>query len=684
MRWQMFCYGFFLVLAPVFIAGMCAAADVQAFGIDSMQILQDRDEIFGPSDVITLDEQHWREAPHHLFIEGAVWLKAAIRVDEPAVGQSLDFSLKNSFPIDTEFWVFDSLGMIIDRSRMGSNVPFSEWPRFHTEAVHEFKVNKPGSFVILAKIRNDRVTSLSSALETQVIHQPDVQKKSILFGIMFGGLLAIFFYNLILWRTLNRQMFLQFSGVIALYIASALQLSGALSAIIATIDTQIYWVEAMVPRIAAAALFGFFTIYLKKQRYLWKGRILRYLSYSLLTFALMGPMFPQTATMAVNIINPLGYTLLMYMTLIECRHWERTPILIALGTIPLYGIVMIHHLVPADIFQIPIRNFLPVCYVIQILAIGAGLTNGISELRHRLVSALNSRVDSMEKLVKQRTAEVLSANEILKNEIAIRRQAEVEAIKRSHQIQEAQSQLISSSRLRALGEMASGVSHEINNPLTILKGYLYLIQNAAEKDHLSISKISDLCGKAMMTADRMANVVRGLREFALQDEIEDACHVNVKRSWDITFNLLQERMANAGIKCRIETFSDHLFVWARPADLTQSLLSLINFCAESTQNSRKRWVAASVTTGETMITIKISHSGEKLSPEISDKIFTPFFVGSDIPGGGTLGISIAKKLMTSVGGDLRYASEAQHPTFEISLRRVATEFDRSKQNEEAS
>ncbi len=85
-----------------------------------------------------------------------------------------------------------------------------------------------------------------------------------------------------------------------------------------------------------------------------------------------------------------------------------------------------------------------------------------------------------------------------------------------------------------------------------------------------------------------------------------------------------------------------------------------------------------------MITIKISYSGEKLSPEISDKIFTPFFVGSDIPGDGTLGISIAKKLMTSVGGDLRYASEAQHPTFEISLRRVATEFDKSKQNEEAS
>lgn len=502
------------------------------------------------------------------------------------------------------------------------------------------------------------------------LHDAIEQPQSMMFGITIGVHLAILVYNLILWRGLGRVIFLQFSGIIAAYTISTLQMSGALSQILVVISPKLLWIEAIVPSVVTGLAMLFWSTYLRRVRYLPLGRGLRAVAWMLLATGLMAAYFPLLATMLLSVLQPISYTMLMYTAVAEGFRRQRTGILLAVGTLPLYVLLIDFSTFGGRITGAAQNDILPLAFIFQLFSVGIGLTESISDLRQRLVAALNSRVDAMEKLVRQRTAEVENANKTLKTEIHIRRKAEEAAINQSKQIQDAQSQLLSASRLRALGEMATGISHEINNPLTILKGYLYLIHNAMKSGEMSVEKVSELCEKAMATTDRMVSVVKGLREFSLQDEMDDPTAVNVRKSWDITVNLLREKMANAGIKYSISEFPNDLAVWVRPADFTQALLSLLNFSIESASNQEQRWIAIEVGCNDMSVMVAIRHSGPKITSEFADKLFTPFFVNMEGPETRSLGLSISKQLIASVGGDIRFVNDPSQTVFEIVLRRV--------------
>lgn len=658
-----------LLARPTASFALSPTSYAQELKIVSTGIVNDLDEKLTVEEVYQSKTLNWLPVPHHKLIDGALWMKVVIEGGVAAVHVPFVFVFRESLPTDTAFYAFGPDGRLVNKSHMGAGVPFAEWDLPRLEALHEFTLETPGQYTLIARIKNDPVTFLGFDVLNDFVHEENLQRRSIIFGITLGALAAIFLYNLILWRTLSRIVFLQFSGVIALYFVCAALVSGGLSPILAAISPKLAWIESMVFSMSTGFSLLFWNVFLKRFRFLWSGRLLKVFAFALLANALVAPFDPRLCVHIMVVLGPLSYVMLMTMALTEAFRKQSAGVLLAVGTTPLFLAMFAWH--PSLAFlDLSMRELMPMAYIFQIICVGVSLTEGISELRSRLIAALNSRVDAMEKLVKQRTAEVENANKTLKSEISIRRKAEEEAINQSKKIQDAQSQLVSSSRLRALGEMATGISHEINNPLTILKGYLYLIHNAAQADS-SLAKIAELCGKAMVTTDRMVNVVKGLREFALQDEKGEASAVNVRKSWEITINLLHEKLANTGVVCHISEIPDDLLVWVRAADFTQSLLSFLNFSIEAAVESDERWLNVKVDASDTVVRIGISHSGKKMEPEFAEQMFTPFFVdmnGSDVR---SLGLSIAKQLLTSVGGDIRYVAEAQHTEFEIVLKRVA-------------
>ena len=644
----------------------------QELTVRSSKMWQDKNSPLDGDQVMTADFASWQPLVDHLLIDGILWMKIELAADQQALRKPYVVSLRESAPIDTTFYAYDPHGKRINTSRMGSSVPINEWNFGRLEASHEFTPDEVGIYTILVRIRNDRTTFLNFDVTSNFVHDSNLQRRSIIFGVTMGALAAFFIYNLILWRTLSRVIFLQFAGVIAVYALSTSQVSGVMAPLIAWVSPRLSWFEAVVPCISSGSALLFWNIFLKRFRYQTSGRILRGMAISILAIGGIAPFYPRLAIEILVILNPLLYTVVMVMALMEACRKQRTGILLFASLLPQYLLMIAWHPLSNgnDLFHLSAREVLPIAYVVQMLMIGVGLTEGISELRQRLIAALNNRVDAMEKLVKQRTAEVENVNKTLKTEIAIRRSAEEEAINQSRKIQDAQAQLLSSSRLRALGEMATGISHEINNPLTILKGYLYLIGNAVQNGDVPIDKIGQLCSKAMITTDRMVTVVKGLREFALQDEMDDPTVVNVRKSWNITINLLREKMAHTGVKCILSDFPNDLAVWVRAADFTQTLLSILNFSIEATSESSERWVDVRVDGNDMSVTIAISHSGFEIASEYADQIFTPFFVNMRGPDIRSIELSIVKQLMTSVGGDIRLVPNTKHTTFEIVLRRV--------------
>lgn len=651
---------------------MASQLSAQDVTVRSSQMWQDKDLGLDGDQVVVRDAIPWQTPVDHLLIDGVLWMKLVLAVEEKNVGKPVVVSLKESFPTDTIFYVYHPTGQRVSRAHMGSAVPISDWGVRPFEASHEFTPQTSGQHTVLIRIRNDQVTFLDWEVAHDFVHDAHLQTRSILFGVMMGAFAAFFIYNLILWRTLSRTIFLHFSGVIGLYAVSTLHVSGALAPLIAGMSPHLFWLESAVPCVTSGAAVLFWNVFLKRFSYQPIGKVLRAIALTIMATGLLAPFYPKMANEILVFLNPLAYTIVMVMAAVESVRKHRTGTLLFIGILPLYILMIVWHPLSSgkDLLHLSIREALPIAYVIQILIVGVGLTEGISELRQRLIAALNNRVDAMEKLVKQRTAEVENANKALKTEIAIRRNAELDAINQSRKIQDAQAQLLSSSRLRALGEMATGISHEINNPLTILKGYLYLIGNAVESSDVQIEKIGELCNKAMITTNRMVSVVKGLREFALQDEMDEATIVNVRRSWEITLNLLREKMAHTGVRYTISDFPADLAVWVRAADFTQTLLSILNFSIEATAESVERRIDVKIDSNDMAVTISISHSGLNIGAEYADQIFTPFFVNMNGPDMRSLELSIVKQLIASVGGDIRLVPNAERTTFEVILRRV--------------
>ena len=290
--------------------------------------------------------------------------------------------------------------------------------------------------------------------------------------------------------------------------------------------------------------------------------------------------------------------------------------------------------------------------------------------------------EDVDTIVHEHTREMRETNAALKDEIIQRRATELKAIEQARMLSDAQARLMSASRMGALGEMATGISHEINNPLTILKGYLFLIQDLLSRPSMDHERATELVSKAVKTADRMGKIVKGLQEFANEEERDEVIPYSLLRCWERTLAFSRERLVTHGIGIVVDDWSPDLLVMTRPSDLTQVLISLLLNSSDAIMDSEIRWIRVSVMERDERVIFRFQDSGDGIPEAVASQIFTPFFTTKD-PGAGTgLGLSVARTMIMSTGGELRYVPTEKNTTFEIELvKAVASSIadDRSRQ-----
>jgi C4-dicarboxylate-specific signal transduction histidine kinase len=266
-------------------------------------------------------------------------------------------------------------------------------------------------------------------------------------------------------------------------------------------------------------------------------------------------------------------------------------------------------------------------------------------------------------------ADLRIANAALTEEVRQRKEAEQAARESLQLLSEAQARLISAGRMGILGEMATGISHEMNNPLTILRGYLFMTQDMLRSEAMSPDKLMELNLKSIQVSERMARIVKGLAAFANErerSEIESFCLRDcVERS--LTF--CRERLVSHGIGLILDDWSSEIMAMARPADLTQIVISLVMNAADAVERSEARWIRISARATYSRIILRIVDSGNGIEPKVAQKMFIPFFSTKDGGSGNGMGLSVAKTLINASGGDIRYIASEANTTFEIELVR---------------
>ena len=246
-------------------------------------------------------------------------------------------------------------------------------------------------------------------------------------------------------------------------------------------------------------------------------------------------------------------------------------------------------------------------------------------------------------------------------------------------------QLIQKDKMAALGRLASGIAHEIRNPLEIIyMGMDYLENNLPDDNHdihESIEKIFNAVGRA-------DNIIKNVLSFSRQSEYKIA-QVTLCPLLDNVLTLAEQMIRKNGVSIRRE-YDDELLEVAGDHDmLEQVFLNLVNNAVDAMKDRKEKMLTVRAhkqlvtevgyktgyrradffSIGDEMIIVEISDTGKGIPEKALPKIFEPFFTTKSANEGTGLGLSIAHMIMDRLSGTIDVESrENRGTTFFIKLQ----------------
>ncbi len=239
-------------------------------------------------------------------------------------------------------------------------------------------------------------------------------------------------------------------------------------------------------------------------------------------------------------------------------------------------------------------------------------------------------------------------------------------------LQELQSELVHVSRLTALGEMASALAHELNQPLAAINNYLQGSSDLLQRNPPPTDKVRTALKKASDQALRAGEIIRRLRDFVSRGETEH--HV------ESLPKLIEEASALAlvgakehGVSVRYALDPSVDLVLADRVQIQQVVLNLIRNATDAMIDSPVRRLTIGVNRlPDHRAEITVADTGPGISPEIADQLFQPF-VTTKRTGMG-VGLSISRTIVEAHGGQIKAESKSEGgATFRFTLRTVDKE-----------
>lgn len=233
-------------------------------------------------------------------------------------------------------------------------------------------------------------------------------------------------------------------------------------------------------------------------------------------------------------------------------------------------------------------------------------------------------------------------------------------------LQELQSELVHVSRLTAMGEMASSIAHELNQPLSAITNYVRGSTTLLNADKPEILRVQTALDRAAEQALRAGDIIKRLREFAAKGETD--------HSVENPAILLEEAAALAlfgakeqGVRVSLRCDRTLRPIVVDKIQIQQVALNLIRNAIEAMGASDRRELTISVQTGERDSALfAISDTGSGIDPEIAERLFQPFMTTKE--NGMGVGLSICRTIIEAHGGRIwADANNGGGTTFNFTL-----------------
>ena len=223
-----------------------------------------------------------------------------------------------------------------------------------------------------------------------------------------------------------------------------------------------------------------------------------------------------------------------------------------------------------------------------------------------------------------------------------------------------------SSRLASLGEMAGGIAHEINTPLSIIKlKARQLRKTLRNADAAGLEKSLD---DISVTVDRIAEIILGLKRIARDSSGDPVDEMNAKDVLSLALSLSRQRLSSKGILLVVDYEDIELpKIYGNMNQFAEVIINILNNGCYALKSQKDPMIRISFEDSHEELTMKIFNNGPGISKEVSEKIFDLFFTTKPVGQGTGLGLSISKQIMRKYGGNLELAPVSNGVCFRVSF-----------------
>ncbi len=253
-------------------------------------------------------------------------------------------------------------------------------------------------------------------------------------------------------------------------------------------------------------------------------------------------------------------------------------------------------------------------------------------------------------------------------DITARKQAQKHA-------QEHQSQLAHVGRLSTLGEMASGIAHELNQPLTAISTNARACIRLLEADINNVERCADVMEKIASQAERAGGVIQHIRHFT-HKELPNIKPAKISNMMTVVLDLVEREIKSKKIILKLDLDKDVPWVMAQDIQIEQVILNLVRNAIESLESmpkSKRKLIISTQKIRNNRLEVRVTDTGQGLKKVIREQLFEPFMTTKD--NGMGLGLSISQGIIEAHGDQIKVETPIAHSgvSFYFSLLQSSAE-----------
>ena len=216
-----------------------------------------------------------------------------------------------------------------------------------------------------------------------------------------------------------------------------------------------------------------------------------------------------------------------------------------------------------------------------------------------------------------------------------------EVRRREQELREKQEQLVQAGKLATLGELTTGVAHELNNPLNNIGLF---VGNAIDLIELGMAdvepeRILQELHNAMQQVRKATEIISHLRTFGRAASVSRE-PVMVTQVVQRAISLMQEQLRLRQIELQLHFPATHVVVIGNAIQLEQVFINLLTNARDALASEARKEIEITCTLDEHVVTIRVSDTGPGIPEGLEKRIFDPFFTTKDVGAGTGLGLSI--------------------------------------------